>query len=85
MAARLGSTDLSPRPAPSLSSLDLPAPRLTAPAALAAICSDDLEDRAAHTYGKAFLQVPNLWRRHEGARQFVFARRFAKAAWAQDG
>jgi ectoine hydroxylase-related dioxygenase (phytanoyl-CoA dioxygenase family) len=32
------------------------------------------------TYGKAFLQVPNLWRRHEAVRRFVFARRFAKVA-----
>lgn len=32
------------------------------------------------TYGKAFLQRMNLWTRHEGAKQFVFARRFAKLA-----
>jgi hypothetical protein len=32
------------------------------------------------TYGKAFLQVPNLWRVDEGARRFVFATRFAKIA-----
>jgi ectoine hydroxylase-related dioxygenase (phytanoyl-CoA dioxygenase family) len=32
------------------------------------------------TYGKAFLQVPNLWRREEGVKRFVFARRFAKIA-----
>jgi ectoine hydroxylase-related dioxygenase (phytanoyl-CoA dioxygenase family) len=37
-----------------------------------------LEER--DTYGKAFLQVPNLWRKDEAARRFVFARRFAKAA-----
>ena len=32
------------------------------------------------TYGKAFLQVPNLWRRHEGPRRFVLSSRFAKIA-----
>jgi ectoine hydroxylase-related dioxygenase (phytanoyl-CoA dioxygenase family) len=37
-----------------------------------------LEER--DTYGKAFLQVPNLWRRDEGVKRFVFSRRFAKVA-----
>jgi ectoine hydroxylase-related dioxygenase (phytanoyl-CoA dioxygenase family) len=32
------------------------------------------------TYGKAFLQVPNLWRRDEGVARFVLAKRFAKVA-----
>ena len=37
-----------------------------------------LEDR--DTYGKAFLQVMNLWRRDEETARFVLARRFAKVA-----
>ena len=37
-----------------------------------------LEER--DTYGKAFLQIQNLWERNEIIRQFVFARRFAKVA-----
>lgn len=37
-----------------------------------------LEDR--DTYGKAFLQITNLWREDEVARQFVMARRFARIA-----
>ncbi len=37
-----------------------------------------LEDR--DTYGKAFLQVMNLWPRDEAARRFVTARRFAGVA-----
>jgi ectoine hydroxylase-related dioxygenase (phytanoyl-CoA dioxygenase family) len=37
-----------------------------------------LEER--DTYGKAFLQVPNLWRRDDRVQRFVFARRFAKVA-----
>ena len=37
-----------------------------------------LEER--DTYGKAFLQMFNLWRQSEAARAFVFARRFARTA-----
>jgi ectoine hydroxylase-related dioxygenase (phytanoyl-CoA dioxygenase family) len=37
-----------------------------------------LEER--DTYGKAFLQIPNLWTVSDTIRQFVFAPRFAKAA-----
>lgn len=32
------------------------------------------------TYGKAFLQITNLWRKDEEVARFVLARRFAKAA-----
>ena len=32
------------------------------------------------TYGKAFLQVTNIWQYDESVKQFVFAPRFAKAA-----
>jgi ectoine hydroxylase-related dioxygenase (phytanoyl-CoA dioxygenase family) len=37
-----------------------------------------LEER--DTYGRAFLQIMNLWENDEAARKFVFARRFAKIA-----
>jgi ectoine hydroxylase-related dioxygenase (phytanoyl-CoA dioxygenase family) len=37
-----------------------------------------IEERG--TYGKAFLQAANLWRRDDAVRRFTFARRFAKAA-----
>lgn len=37
-----------------------------------------LEER--DTYGKAFIQIGNLWLRDDGARKFVFGRRFAKIA-----
>src|SRR5205823_12039148 len=58
VAARLGSSsDVSPRPAPTLASLDLPPPRLTPPSALAEICSSDVESRASHTYGKSYRDV----------------------------
>lgn len=37
-----------------------------------------LEER--DTYGKAFLQIVNLWLKDEGVRRFVFSRRFAGIA-----
>src|ERR1700709_490434 len=37
-----------------------------------------MEDR--DTYGKAFLQIMNLWREDEAARKFVLAKRFGKIA-----
>jgi ectoine hydroxylase-related dioxygenase (phytanoyl-CoA dioxygenase family) len=37
-----------------------------------------LEDR--DTYGRAFLQVPNLWQRDPAVRRFTMARRFAQVA-----
>lgn len=37
-----------------------------------------LEDR--DTYGKAFLQIMNLWQHDENVKKFVLARRFAKIA-----
>ena len=40
--------------------------------------SRPLEQR--DTYGKAFLQVGDLWEKNEGAKRFVMARRFAKIA-----
>src|SRR3954471_23420265 len=57
VAARLGVGDLPVRGAPRLEDLDLPAPRVSPPAALARMCSTDVRDRAGHTYGKAFRDV----------------------------
>lgn len=37
-----------------------------------------LEER--DTYGKAFLQIMNLWTKDDGVRRFSFARRFARVA-----
>jgi alkyldihydroxyacetonephosphate synthase len=39
---------------PPLADIKLAPPRLTPPAALAAVCSTALYDRAAHTYGKSY-------------------------------
>jgi alkyldihydroxyacetonephosphate synthase len=45
------------RTAPVPSSLSLRAPRVAAPPALAAVCSSDVADRAAHAHGKAYRDV----------------------------
>ncbi|MER6457683.1 FAD-binding oxidoreductase [Streptomyces sp900105245] len=42
---------------PDIASLGLLAPRVTAPASLAGLCSADPADRAAHAHGKAFRDV----------------------------
>ena len=39
---------------PRLEDLSLPTPRVAAPVSLAAICSSERYDRAAHTYGKSY-------------------------------
>ena len=55
VAARLGSADLTVRPAPEISALSLRAPRLVAPPdSLAGLFSVDTWDRAEHTLGKSF-------------------------------
>jgi alkyldihydroxyacetonephosphate synthase len=62
VAERLGVGALEAGQPPLLASLDLPTPRLTAPRALADICSIDVEDRAGHTYGKAYRDVVRAFR-----------------------
>ncbi|MDA1357330.1 MAG: FAD-binding oxidoreductase, partial [Proteobacteria bacterium] len=58
IAARIGGlTGLSPQgytAPPTLDEINLSAPRLAAPQALADICSTSTYDRAAHTYGKSY-------------------------------
>jgi alkyldihydroxyacetonephosphate synthase len=49
------------RPA-RLEDVELPAPRLEAPAALAHLCSADAYDRAAHTYGKSYRDLVRAFR-----------------------
>jgi alkyldihydroxyacetonephosphate synthase len=62
LAARLGTTELAVREPPALADLKLPPPRLTPPATLAAVCSSEVYDRAAHTYGKSFRDVVRAFR-----------------------
>ena len=51
---KFGVADFEARPVPALDAIVLRAPRLTPPASLAAFCSTELYDRAAHTFGKSY-------------------------------
>jgi len=63
LAARFTLPELRIAEPPRLEELRLPPPRLRPPASLAAIFSDALHDRAAHTYGKSFRDVVRALRR----------------------
>ncbi|UGT39562.1 FAD-binding oxidoreductase [Nocardia yamanashiensis] len=53
----LPQAELADHQPPELADLALPAPRIAPPATLAALCSTELTDRAAHAHGKAFRDV----------------------------
>lgn len=58
LAARLPADWVGdPIAVPRIDDLDLRAPRITPPGSLAGMCSMDPDDRAAHTYGKAYRDV----------------------------
>ncbi|WP_324792530.1 FAD-binding oxidoreductase [Streptomyces cyaneofuscatus] len=57
LAALVPGAAESALPVPSIASLELPAVRVSVPAALAHLVSSAPADRAAHTYGKAFRDV----------------------------
>src|SRR5262245_41683883 len=57
LAARFAQPDLRLAPAPRLEDLRLPAPRVAAPAALAALVSDAPYERASHSYGKSYRDI----------------------------
>jgi len=57
LAVRLEVDDLELRDPPRLADIDLRPPRVTPPDSLAALCSVEPYDRAAHTYGKGFRDV----------------------------
>ncbi|MEU0502769.1 FAD-binding oxidoreductase [Nocardia sp. NPDC005998] len=57
VAAMLPGADLTPHEPPSVESLGLPEPRVTAPDSLAELVSADPADRAAHAHGQAFRDV----------------------------
>ena len=63
LAARFGLGEFTLREPPRIEELQLRAPRLTPPPALAALCSTAPYDRAAHTYGKSFRDVVRALRR----------------------
>ncbi len=57
LTARFGIEGLTIVDPPTVDELDLPAPRVKPPDALAPICSVEPVDRAGHTYGKSFRDV----------------------------
>jgi alkyldihydroxyacetonephosphate synthase len=77
-------------PAPRIDELELRAPRVQPPAALAAIVSDAPADRAGHTYGKAFRDIVRGLRRDFAAApdQVAYPRDEAEVAaildWCSD-
>jgi alkyldihydroxyacetonephosphate synthase len=62
-AGRLGIDGMRVQEPPRVDELDLPAPRLVPPAALAAAFSTDRYDRAAHTYGRSYRDLVRVLRR----------------------
>ena len=50
-------------PVPSVADLDLRKPRITPPSSLESICSTDTHDRAAHAYGRNFVDKLRAFRR----------------------
>ncbi|HVN86868.1 MAG TPA: FAD-binding oxidoreductase [Candidatus Binatia bacterium] len=63
LAARFDLPEITIASPPRVEDLQLRAPRIAPPAALAAICSTDPDDRAGHSYGKAFRDVVRAFRR----------------------
>jgi len=63
MASRFGLDGFTITPPPTEAELKLRAPRVTPPAALAAICSSSVYDRAGHSYGKSFRDIVRAFRR----------------------
>ena len=57
LAEMFGLDELRVRTPPEIGDIDLPAPRVAAPPALASICTSDPYERAGHTYGKSFRDV----------------------------
>src|SRR6185437_6952821 len=64
MAKRFGLAPLTITPPPREDELNLRAPRIKPPDALAAICSTSTHDRAGHSYGRSYRDVVRAFRRY---------------------
>jgi alkyldihydroxyacetonephosphate synthase len=62
-ARRFGIEDVRMLEPPRAHELDLPRPRLSPPASLEAVFSEDPHERAAHTYGRSFRDLVRAFRR----------------------
>jgi alkyldihydroxyacetonephosphate synthase len=60
--AHLGFEPLDAEEPVPLSAVELPAPRVEPPAALAELCSTDAHDRATHAYGRSYRDVVRAFR-----------------------
>jgi alkyldihydroxyacetonephosphate synthase len=60
--AHLGFEPAEPEQAVSLADVELPAPRLEPPPALAGLCSADPHDRASHAYGRSYRDIVRAFR-----------------------
>ena len=63
LAERFGVSDLGIDPAPRIEELELRAPRVSAPAALQGLVTDEPWERARHTYGRSYRDVVRAFRR----------------------
>jgi alkyldihydroxyacetonephosphate synthase len=62
LAERLGFGSATPEHPVALGDVVLPAPRLSAPAALAPFCSAEDHDRALHSYGRSYRDIVRAFR-----------------------
>jgi len=60
---RFGRSDLAPAPYPRIQEIELPAPRVRPPAALASVFSDDPWERARHGHGQGYRDIVRTLRR----------------------
>jgi alkyldihydroxyacetonephosphate synthase len=72
LASRFG-VDLEFVPPPRLEEIELPAPRISPPDALAAICTSEPLERAGHTYGKGYRDLVRAYARRFDAPPDVVA------------
>ncbi len=63
LGERFGRPDLAPAPLPRIEEIELPAPRVRPPAALAPIASDEAWERARHSYGRSYRDAVRAQRR----------------------
>ncbi|HUJ76102.1 MAG TPA: FAD-binding oxidoreductase [bacterium] len=61
--ARFGLKDLKFQPPPRIEDIQLKPPRVKPPARLSHLCSQEPQERAGHTYGKAFKDVVRAYQR----------------------
>ncbi len=64
LAGRFGVEEVELAPEPRIEDVELRAPRVSPPAALAELCTSDPHERAGHTYGKSYRDIVRGARGH---------------------